>query len=48
MASGFEFNNKISQGKIPAQYIPAVKDGFERALVKGPLIENEVVRERYT
>ena len=40
----WEFNNKISQGRIPTQYIPAAKDGFERALVKGPLIECEVVR----
>ncbi|WP_437187315.1 elongation factor G [Planctomicrobium sp. SH668] len=41
---GFQFNNNISQGRIPGQFIPAVKDGFERALVKGPLIECEVVR----
>ncbi|MEZ5941424.1 MAG: elongation factor G [Planctomycetaceae bacterium] len=40
----WEFNNKISQGRIPTQYIPAAKAGFERALVKGPLIESEVVR----
>jgi len=40
----FQFNNNISQGRIPGQYIPAVEDGFRRALVKGPLIECEVVR----
>jgi len=40
----FQFNNKISQGRIPGQFIPAVEDGFIRALAKGPLIECEVVR----
>lgn len=40
----FQFNNKISQGRIPGQFIPAVEDGFVRALTKGPLIECEVVR----
>jgi len=40
----FQFNNKISQGRIPGQFIPPVQDGFERALTKGPLIECEVVR----
>jgi len=40
----FQFNNKISQGRIPGQFIPAVEDGFIRALSKGPLIECEVVR----
>jgi len=40
----YQFNNKISQGRIPGQFIPAVDDGFQRAIVKGPLIECEVVR----
>lgn len=40
----YVFNNNISQGRIPNQYIPAVDDGFQRALEKGPLIESEVVR----
>lgn len=40
----WEFNNKVTQGRIPGQFIPAAKAGFERALVKGPLIEAEVVR----
>ncbi|MCL4169654.1 UNVERIFIED_CONTAM: hypothetical protein GTU68_048870, partial [Idotea baltica] len=40
----YVFENKISQGKIPTQYIPAANAGFQRALVKGPLIESEVVR----
>ncbi len=40
----FQFNNKISQGRIPGQFIPPVEEGFIRALTKGPLIECEVVR----
>ncbi len=40
----FQFNNKISQGRIPGQFIPPVEEGFIRALAKGPLIECEVVR----
>lgn len=37
------YNNNISQGRIPSQYIPAAMAGFKRALEKGPLIESEVV-----
>jgi elongation factor G len=37
------FIDSITQGRIPAQYIPAVNKGFQRALVKGPLCECEVV-----
>ena len=40
----YEFFNKITQGKIPGQFIPAIDFGFQRALVKGPLCECEVVR----
>ncbi len=40
----YEFFNKITQGKIPGQFVPPVDDGFQRALVKGPLCECEVVR----
>ena len=39
----YVFNNNISQGRIPTQYIPAAEAGFKRALEKGPLIESEVV-----
>ncbi|HAW32810.1 MAG TPA: elongation factor G, partial [Planctomycetaceae bacterium] len=39
----YEFVNNISQGRIPREYIPAVDKGFQRALVKGPLCECEVV-----
>jgi len=40
----YVFNNNISQGRIPTQYIPAALAGFKRALEQGPLIEAEVVR----
>jgi elongation factor G len=40
----FEFEDNITQGRIPSQYIPAVEAGYKRALEKGPLIECEVVR----
>ena len=34
---GFKFNDKISGGVVPKQWIPAVEDGVRDALVKGPL-----------
>ena len=34
---GFEFNDKITGGVVPKQWIPAVEDGVRDALVKGPL-----------
>jgi len=40
----YEFFNKITQGKIPGQFIAPIDEGFQRALVKGPLAECEVVR----
>ncbi|HEY2182250.1 MAG TPA: elongation factor G, partial [Solirubrobacteraceae bacterium] len=32
---GFEFVNKIKGGNVPSEYIPAVKQGVEEALVNG-------------
>jgi elongation factor G len=34
---GFKFNDKISGGVVPKQWIPAVEDGVKDAMVKGPL-----------
>lgn len=34
---GFKFNDKISGGVVPKQWIPAVEAGVRDALVKGPL-----------
>ncbi|MBX3442751.1 MAG: elongation factor G [Planctomyces sp.] len=38
----FLFENEISQGRIPKEYIPGVEYGMGRALEKGPLCECEV------
>ena len=35
--SGFVFEDKISQGRIPKEFIPAVKKGIEATLPTGPL-----------
>ncbi|MCA8987413.1 MAG: elongation factor G [Planctomycetaceae bacterium] len=47
MAEGFDepykFHNEVTGGRIPKEYIPSIDAGFQRALVKGPLCECEVV-----
>jgi elongation factor G len=35
----FVFDNKITGGSIPTQYIPAVEKGFKKCMSKGPLLE---------
>jgi elongation factor G len=35
--SGFVFEEKITGGAVPRQWIPAVEDGVREAMVKGPL-----------
>ena len=35
--SGFKFDDRISGGVVPKQWIPAVEDGVRDALAKGPL-----------
>lgn len=42
----YEFEDKVTGGRIPKEYIPKVNDGFRRALQKGPLAECEVVGVR--
>jgi elongation factor G len=42
----YEFVNEVTGGRIPKEYIPAVDKGFQRAIVKGPLCECEVVGVR--
>ncbi|MDA0835653.1 MAG: elongation factor G [Planctomycetota bacterium] len=39
----YEFVNKVTQGRIPKEYIAPIDAGFKRALDKGPLCECEVV-----
>ncbi len=33
----FEFENKVSQGRIPKEYIPSVEKGFRASISKGPI-----------
>ncbi|TWU45339.1 Elongation factor G [Novipirellula aureliae] len=39
----FEFEDKVTGGRIPKQYIPAVEKGFRDSLAKGPVAEFPVV-----
>lgn len=39
----YEFVNEVTGGRIPKEYIKPIDEGFQRALVKGPLCECEVV-----
>ena len=41
--SGFAFENKITGGAIPKEYIPAVEKGILSALEEGPLAKHPVV-----
>lgn len=34
---GFEFEESIVGGRIPKEYIPSVKKGFQRSMAKGPV-----------
>jgi len=41
--SSYEFENNITSGRIPGEYIPAVNKGFQAAMKKGPLAGYEIV-----
>ena len=41
--SAYEFEDNITSGRIPSEYIPAVNKGFQAALKKGPLAGYEIV-----
>ncbi len=45
---GFEFVNKVVGGRIPKEYIPAVKKGMVDAMAEGPLGGFPVVNVRVT
>ncbi len=47
-AGGFEFENKVTGGHIPQQYIPAVRRGIEQALANGVLAGHAVVDVKVT
>lgn len=39
----YEFEDNVSGGRIPREYIPAVNKGFQAAMKKGPLAGYEIV-----
>jgi elongation factor G len=39
----YEFEDNITNGRIPTEYIPAVNKGFKAAMKKGPLAGYEIV-----
>lgn len=41
--STYEFEDNITSGRIPSEYIPAVNKGFQAATKKGPLAGYEIV-----
>jgi elongation factor G len=41
--SSYEFEDNITSGRIPTEYIPAVNKGFQAAMNKGPLADYEIV-----
>jgi len=41
--SSYEFEDNITNGRIPSEYIPAVNKGFQAAMKKGPLAGYEIV-----
>ncbi len=41
--TNYEFEDNITSGRIPSEYIPAVNKGFQAAMKKGPLAGYEIV-----
>ncbi|MBI9016121.1 MAG: elongation factor G [Phycisphaerae bacterium] len=39
----YEFEDNVTQGRIPREYIPAVNKGFQEAMAKGPVAGYEIV-----
>jgi elongation factor G len=39
----FVFENKVTGGRIPGEYIPSVEKGFQMSMAKGPLAGYEVI-----
>jgi elongation factor G len=44
--SDYEFENKVTGGRIPTEYISSVNKGFQMARMRGPLAGFQVVRAR--
>lgn len=45
-AADYEFENEVTGGRIPTEYIPSCDKGFQAARMNGPLAGYEVVRVR--
>jgi elongation factor G len=45
-AETFQFENKVTQGRIPSEYIPSVEKGFRASIVKGPVAGFPVVQTK--
>jgi elongation factor G len=41
--TSYEFEDNVTSGRIPGEYIPAVNKGFQAAMKKGPLAGYEIV-----
>ena len=41
--STYEFEDNVTGGRIPSEYVPAVNKGFQAAMKKGPLAGYEIV-----
>ncbi len=48
MTDTYVFENKVTQGRVPKEYIAPTDFGFRKALPKGPLCECEVVGVKMT
>lgn len=46
--AGFEFVDRVTGGRVPRQYIPAVEQGLIDALAEGPLTRSRLVDLRVT
>lgn len=44
----FVFDNRITGGSVPTQYIPACEKGFQKCMSKGPLLEFPVTGVKVT
>jgi elongation factor G len=44
----FVFDNQVTGGSIPTQYIPAVEKGFQKCMSKGPLLEFPITGVKVT
>ncbi len=44
----FVFDNKVTGGSIPTQYIPAVEKGFQKCMSRGPLLEFPITGVKVT